>query len=219
MTIRALVFDFDGLIADTETTALRSWQELYEQYAEELPVDRWLGLIGTWDSPWDPRAELEARVGHALEWERIEPRRMARERELANAQPLLPGVRAWLDAADRLRLPLAIASSSSREWVSGHLERLGIAHRFEALATRHDVERTKPDPALYRLAVRLLGVPAGDAVAVEDSLNGVTSAKAAGLRVIAVPGPLTAHLDYRDADLLLPSLDASTLDETLEQLA
>lgn len=216
--MRALVFDFDGLIADTETTSLRSWQELYREHGQELPVDAWLQLIGTWDSPWDPRAELEERLGHALDWDAIEPRRRERELELADETPMLPGVLGYLDDASRLGLTLAVASSSSREWVTRHLERLGIAGRFAALATRHDVARTKPDPALYTLAVDLLGVAPGEALAIEDSLNGITSAKAAGLRVLAVPGPLTAHLDYSPADLLLPGLDAMPLEDALRAL-
>lgn len=216
--MKAIIFDFDGLIVDTETTAMQSWCELYAEHGEELPVDAWLTLIGTWDAAWDPRRELEGRVGRALDWEQLEPARRAREHELADAQPMLPGVRAWLDEAATLDLALGIASSSSREWVQGHLDRLGILDRFGTLATRYDVERTKPDPALYLLACEVLDVSPSDAVAVEDSLNGVIAAHGAGLRVIAVPGPLTSHMDYDEAELLLPSLEAMGLREALAAL-
>ncbi|MHB1341853.1 MAG: HAD family hydrolase [Coriobacteriia bacterium] len=214
----AIIFDFDGLIVDTETTAMQSWRELYATHGQELPMGLWLTLIGTWDAEWDPRRELEERVGHALDWERLEPVRRAREVELARAQPMLPGVRDWLDAAADLELHVGIASSSSREWVEGHLDRLGILDRFSALATRHDVERTKPDPALYALACATLGVAPAQAMAVEDSLHGVVAAHRAGLRVVAVPGPLMSHMDYDEAELLLPSLEAMGLGEALVAL-
>lgn len=214
----AIIFDFDGLIVDTETTAMRSWQELYAEHGQVLPVDEWLTLIGTWDASWDPRRHLEALVGARLDWETLEARRRAREVELANSQPILPGVCEWLDEADAMGLLLGIASSSSRTWVEGHLRRLGMLQRFSAMATRHDVERTKPDPALYLLACETLEVAPARAVAVEDSLNGIAAAHAAGMRAIAVPGPLTRHLDHAHAELLLPSLSAMPLRAALAML-
>lgn len=218
MAFRAVVFDFDGLIIDTETTALRSWQELYERFGHELPLDRWVTLIGTWDAEWSPSAELEKRVGRSLDWDVIEPERMARERALADAQPLLPGVLARLDEASELGLWLAVASSSSRAWVEHHLRRLGILDRFCALLTRDDVERTKPDPALYSGALQALGVVPDEAFALEDSVNGVVAAKGAGLRVVAVPGPLMRGTDFSAADLRLPSLEDASLVEMMRRL-
>ena len=215
---RAVVFDFDGLIIDTETTAFRSWQELYQRHGQELPLERWVTLIGTWDAEWSPSAELEARLGHALDWEVLEPERMARERALADAQPLLPGVLARLDEARDLGLWLAIASSSSRAWVEKHLSRLGILDRFCALLTRDDVERTKPDPALYVGALEALGAVPGEAFALEDSVNGVVAAIGAGLPVVAVPGPLMREADFSAADLVLGSLEDATLGEMVRCL-
>jgi HAD superfamily hydrolase (TIGR01509 family) len=210
---RAVIFDFDGLIIDTETTAFRAWSELYERFGEELPLERWVTLIGTWDADWSPAAELERRVGHALDWGTLEPERMAREHRLADAQPLLPGVLARLDEAAALDVRLAIASSSSRAWVERHLARLGILERFEALLTRDDVERTKPDPALYRGALSALGVDAAVTFALEDSVHGVAAARGAGLRVVAVPGPLMRTAEFSAADLVLESLEEASLQE------
>ena len=215
---RAVIFDFDGLVIDTETTAFRSWQELYRRYGQELPLERWVTLIGTWDAEWSPSEELEARVGHALDWEVLEPERMARERALADAQPLLPGVLARLDEARELGLWLAIASSSSRAWVEKHLSRLGILDRFCALLTRDDVERTKPDPALYRGALAALGVAPHETFALEDSVNGVIAAKGAGMRVVAVPGPLMHDADFSAADMRIGSLADLTLVEIIARL-
>lgn len=208
---RAVLFDFDGLIVDTETTALRSWQELYARFGETLPIEQWVTLIGTWDAAWSPRAHLEERVGRTLDWDTLEPARMARERELADVQPLLPGVRDRLDEAREAGMWLAVVSSSSRSWVEHHLERLGILDRFCALVTREDVARTKPDPALYLAALDALGVRADEAFALEDSVHGVTAAKRAGLAVVAVPGPFMREARFIDADLRIESLGDTTL--------
>lgn len=209
--LRAVVFDFDGLMVDTEATAVRAWQQLYASFGEELPLHEWVNLIGTWDAPWNPRAELELRAGRPLEWEMLEPERMAAEYALADAEPLMPGVADILDEAAAAGIALAIASSSSERWVRHHLERLGIVDRFAALATRHDVPRTKPDPALYSLALERLGVAAREAFALEDSVHGVAAAKASGLQVVAIPGPLMVHADFSAADILLDSLAEASL--------
>lgn len=216
---RAVIFDFDGLIVDTETTALRSWQELYARFGETLPLDKWVTLIGTWDARWSPRAELDERLGRRLDWDTLEPARMARERSLADEQPLLPGVLDRLDEARELGLWLAVASSSSREWVEHHLARLGILDRFCALLTRDDVVRTKPDPALYVGALEALGVPPEAAFALEDSVHGVAAAKGAGLAVVAVPGPLMAEADFTAADAVIGTLVDATLAEIAATLA
>jgi beta-phosphoglucomutase-like phosphatase (HAD superfamily) len=101
---------------------------------------------------------------------------------------------------------LAVASSSSRAWVAGHLQRLGVLERFEVLKCSDDVERVKPDPALYRAACEHLGVPPARAVAIEDSPNGILAAKRAGLFCVAVPNALTGRLVLDAADLRLASL-------------
>lgn len=217
-TIRAIVFDFDGLIIASETNAVRSWQDLYARFGHELPLDKWATLIGTWDAEWNPGVELAERVGNGHDWEAIERERRADELAGAWQLPALPGVVDRLDDAARLGLPLAIASSSDREWVVGHLERLGIAGRFSAIVTRDDVARTKPDPELFTRAVEALEVAPERAVAIEDSIHGVVAAKSAGMRCVAVPNPLLADADYSAADLVTDSLAACTLEEIIERL-
>ena len=217
-TVHALVFDFDGLIIASESNAVRSWQDLYARFGHELPLDKWATLIGTWDAEWDPAAELAERVGNGHDWEAIERERRADELAGAWQLPALPGVIDRLDDAARLGIPLAIASSSDREWVVGHLERLGIAGRFRAIVTRDDVTRTKPDPELFTRAASALEIAPGHAVAIEDSIHGVVAAKAAGMRCVAVPNPLLAQADYSAADVVTGSLADCTLEEIIERL-
>jgi HAD superfamily hydrolase (TIGR01509 family) len=209
--IHALIFDFDGLLADSEAPSLVSWQELYAAHGHELPLERWRLLVGTWESPWDPRVELEQRCGAELPWHELEPARRAREHELAAGCGLMPGVAAFLDEAGEAGLPLAVASSSAHAWVDGHLTRLGIRERFTCVLTRDDVARTKPDPELFVRAAACLGVAPSEALAFEDSRNGLVAAAAADIPCVVVPNELTAGMAFPEALVVLPRIDAEPL--------
>jgi beta-phosphoglucomutase-like phosphatase (HAD superfamily) len=128
-------------------------------------------------------------------------------------------VREYVADAKRLGLRLAVASSSSRAWVLGHLERLHLHAEWDAVRTRDDVARTKPAPDLYLAAVEALGVAPREAVAFEDSMNGIAAAKDAGLWCVAVPNALTAGMDLSRADVRLHSLAETPLEELLALLA
>ena len=216
--MRALVFDFDGLILDTEIPVLESWQRVYREHGVELPMDTWLETIGTSDHDFDPFAHLQELVGRPLEREPLQANRILHRDAILHAQHTLPGVREYLAEARQMGLKLAVASSSRRAWVVGHLERLGIHEHWDAVKTADDVERTKPDPALYLAAVSALGVQPAEAVAFEDSRNGVLAAKAAGMWCVAVPARLTLGMDFTEADLVVDSLSAMPLAELLTRL-
>jgi HAD superfamily hydrolase (TIGR01509 family) len=217
--IRALVFDFDGLILDTETSVYEAWRVVYAEHDQVLPRDRWLTRIGTDGSGFDPLAELRERVGETLDAEEIRSRRMAFHRAHIAKLDQMPGVRACLEFARAKSIGTAIASSSPYDWVSGHIGRLGLAHFFDHVVTAEHVEAAKPAPDLYLRATRLLGVEPGDAIALEDSPNGVESAKAAGLFCVAVPGPMTRTLSFHAADAILASLDARPAGEWIAEAA
>jgi HAD superfamily hydrolase (TIGR01509 family) len=203
--VKLLVFDFDGLILDTEAPVYDAWREIYDEHGAELAFDKWAECIGTADA-FDPCQDLQALLGRALDAAALEARHRARTDALIAAQAVLPGVREYLTEAARLGLALAVASSSSRRWVEGHLTRLGLRDCFHAIRCADDVPRVKPDPALYLAAVEALGGRPEDALALEDSPNGILAAKRAGLTCVAVPNPLTARLDLSLADLRLASL-------------
>jgi HAD superfamily hydrolase (TIGR01509 family) len=138
--------------------------------------------------------------------------------ELVLAEPLRPGVLDMAKAARAAGMKVGVASSSSRDWVRGHLERLGIIDLFDCVQGRDDVEHVKPEPDLYLASLDCLGVAAAEAVAIEDSPNGVTAAKRAGLGCVAVPNRITSGLDLSQADLRLTSLADVTLPQLLEKL-
>lgn len=217
MPLKAVIFDFDGLILDTETPEFVAWQEAYEALGVTLERRIWAQVIGTLEAAWDPWTHLEELLGHPVDRAPIRSKRQARHLALIDAEVARPGVEMWLEQARELGLRVGLASSSTKAWVTTYLKRLGLFDRFAVIATGDRVPRTKPDPAVYRLALSELGVDAGDAIAVEDSPNGIAAAKAAGLTVVAVPNSMTADLDLSAADVVLESLaDRSITDVARE---
>jgi len=218
--IKALIFDFDGLIVDTEWPDYESWQQVYQQYGCELGVETWGQIVGgNGASDFDPHTYLEELCGKRLDREEIWVSRRKQYLGELSAQPILPGVLDYLDEAETRGLQLAVASSSPENWVRGHLARLGLYQRFDAIKTADDVTRTKPDPELFIATLDALSLTVGDAIVFEDSPNGVVAAKAAGLFCVAVPNRLTAQLKFNGADLRLNSLAEKTLGEILQKVA
>jgi HAD superfamily hydrolase (TIGR01509 family) len=218
MSFRAVIFDFDGLILDTEGPVYLSWLEVYEAHGEPLPFELWVQIVGSTTATFHPQHHLEERLGHPLSQEALD-RRIRRRTEMILAEPIRPGIVQHVDAAKSLGLVLGLASSSTRDWVAGHLARLGILDRFDCIRCRDDVAHAKPDPDLYIAVLECLGVAAADAFAIEDSPNGFLAAKRAGLRCVAIPNPITARLDLSQADLLLDSLADVTLPDLLERMS
>ena len=216
--IKALIFDFDGLIIETEEPCYQARQEIYQSFGVTLDRKLYLTTIGSSSDHFNLYDHLEQLLGHPFDREAVRFQRRRRHRELADAQPLLPGVREYIRAAQALGLKLAIASSSSREWVTGHLARRGLLADFPVIKCSDDVTRTKPSPEVYLAALDGLGLSPAEVLAFEDSPNGVLAAKQAGIFCIAVPGPMTRALDYSRADLRLDSLAALPLSMLLEKL-
>ncbi len=205
MTLRALVFDFDGLILDTEWSAFSTAAAVWAEHGLDLDLQVWQEIVGTAEHPhWSEM--LEADLGRGIDRDVVVAARQDQHHAEVEAQDLLPGVEDLVRAAEVAGLSLAVASSSPRAWVEGHLEWRGLAPSFVAVVCREDVERTKPDPALYTTALDRLGVGPGEAVALEDSHHGTVAARAAGLPVVAVPNRVTAGQDFAQASLVVGSL-------------
>ena len=218
--MKALIFDFDGLIIDTESPDYESWQQVYRQYGCDLPVEAWGQIVGgAGASDFDPHTHLEQLSGKKLDREEVWISRRKQYLDSISEQPVLPGVLDYLDDAQEIGLSLAVASSSPENWVRGHLARLGLYERFDAIQTADNVARTKPDPELFHATLEALGLKPDQAIVFEDSPNGVKAATAAGIYTVAVPNKLTARLPFEGADLRLNSLTEIRLAELLKKVA
>ena len=215
--IRALIFDFDGLILETEEPTFKSWQEVYRSFGHSLPFSTWSIMVGTTQSGFDPLKELQKRVKAEVDWGVVETRRQESENAFIEAQSILPGVEGYLSDARRLGLQIGLASNSSCQWVSRHLTRIGLVDRFDCICTSDEVQHLKPDPELYLSALGKLKVNAQEAIAFEDSPYGICSAKGAGLFCVAVPNALTIQLALTQADFQLSSLEEMPLEALLQK--
>lgn len=206
MPIRAFLFDFDGLILDTETASRAGWRWLYEQHGQALPDDLWIQVVGT-HGAWEIWGHLEGLVDAPLDRDAWNARRYEHELSLLEAEKLRPGILDYLAYAGAHGIKRAIVSSASRRWIDMHLERLEQAVGWDTIITaERDASRAKPNPTMYLEALDVLGVSAADAVVFEDSRNGVAAGKAAGIFVVGVPNAVTRDFGLEEADLVVDSL-------------
>ncbi|GAX88782.1 HAD family hydrolase [Effusibacillus lacus] len=216
--IKAIVFDFDGLIFDTETHEYKVLQEIFEDHGAELPLEIWGKCVGTRANFFDAFQYLEECIGKPVDREVLgKLRREKFEVRIANERAL-PGVENYLAAAKHLGLKVGLASSSGRAWVERWLAYLNLLHHFECVRTADDVEHVKPDPTLYLKAVECLGVEPNEAIAFEDSPNGALAAKRAGLHTVVVPNYVTRDLIFGEHDLRLDSLAEMELEQLIERV-
>lgn len=212
MTLRAIVFDFDGLILDTEWPEYLSLTETFDAHGHRVDMAWFRERVGTVSGP-DWLDDLEAAIGRSIDRDAVRASRLRRHHELIAAEDALPGIAELIDAAHAAGLRLAVASSSPVAWLDEHLTRLGLHGRFEALVGRDVVGGVaKPAPDVYVAALSALGVRAGEAVALEDSPHGLAAAKGAGLVCVAIPNRITTGGDFSAADLVVDSARALTLD-------
>ncbi|MBW8010762.1 MAG: HAD family hydrolase [Chloroflexi bacterium] len=217
--MKALIFDFDGLILDTEMPDFQSWQNVYRERGVELPLEKWGSIVGgNAASDFDPYDYLEELTGQKVDRDAIWIKRRKDYLATLETQPILPGVQGYLDDAKELGLKLGVGSSSPESWVVGHLTRLILVDYFDTICTADDVEKTKPDPELFLSVLAELDTSADQAVVFEDSPNGVLAAKRAGIYCVCVPNQLTSQLPMDTADLTLNSLEDLSLEALLEKV-
>ncbi|MDO8543712.1 MAG: HAD-IA family hydrolase [Opitutaceae bacterium] len=213
--IRALIFDFDGLILDTETPLIDAYAEIHARHGVAFDRARFVRSVGHADYAFDPWHGFSPHADRAA----LELERRAHKDALMLCQPILGGVRALLEGARARGLKIGMASNSEHAWVDPHLERIGLRPYFEFVACRGDAPSPKPEPDLYRLVLNQFGIRSHEAIAFEDSHAGTLAAKRAKLWVVAVPNASTAHHDFAHADWKVNSLAEATLDELIKRFS
>jgi putative hydrolase of the HAD superfamily len=219
MAIKGLIFDFDGLILDTESPRYHAWCEIYQHYGLEFDLANYAKTLGSSNETFNPIVDLKTKVGSEFDpnyWVKYQSKR---EMELLINEPLMPGVADYFDQAKSLQLNMAIASSSDRPWVISHLTRFKLLHYFLAVETMEDVVRVKPEPDLYQKALCDLQLEPNEAIVFEDAPHGIASAKKAGLICVAVPNPLSAQLNLSEADFVMSSFQEFSLPVLLNKIA
>lgn len=216
--IRAIIFDFDGLILETEEPTYQSWAQVFESFGFELPFSTWMANVGTTRGDFDPVGELERLLEGNVDWQRIEAWRREIENTLIESQPVLPGAEQYVRDAMRLGYLVGLASNSPSDWIQRHLGRLGLLDCFDCLCTSDFVKHIKPDPELYLNALHALHVDAEDAIALEDSIIGVQAARRAEIFCVAVPNPLIRGQAFSQASYQIRSMEELPLEELIQRI-
>ncbi len=212
--LRAVLFDFDGLILDTETPEVEILKAVFADHGQEFPDEYWIQALGRGaDQLLDPpMVVLQRLCGREIDCQALEVERRRQTEAIIELEPVRPGIKDLLLEMRERGILAGVASSSKHAWVDTHLKRLGLFDQFDKIVCAGDVPRAKPFPDLYARLVEVLEVNLDECFALEDSPNGIKGAKAAGLKVVAIETPLSRKLDLSEADAKLPTLAGVDLD-------
>lgn len=216
--IQAIVFDCDGLLIDTEMPYYEAFREVYQEHGVDLPLETYVQCVGSSFDQFNPYDFLQECIGRPIRKKEVEQVVQEKRDERIAQQSLLPGVQSYLQDAKEMRLKIGLASSSSFSWVESHLKKHRIFDFFDTIQTKDHVEEVKPNPELYRRALDQLGIEGNEAIALEDSSNGLQAAKAAGMYTVVVPNAVTANLTFEGYDLKLHSLEDMSLAELIAKI-
>lgn len=207
MTIKAVIFDFDGLIIDTETPWYEAYKKVYQQYGVDLSLEIWGACVGSSFDEFDPHEYLEEQLGRSVDRKQVDKETRAEYDRFIKDQGVRPGVINYLKEAKQLGLSIGIASSSKRKWIEPYLDQYKLTEYFDTIVTADDVEKVKPDPELYNKAMNIFQVTGNETIVFEDSLNGLRAAKAAGAYCVIVPNRVTSIMPFEKYDMRLSSMD------------
>jgi putative hydrolase of the HAD superfamily len=207
MAVSAILFDFDGVLVDTEWEIYQAWLGTFRQHGQDLPLSLYTRCIGSDFDAWSPKLHLEDLTKLEFDWIRMDERRQVVIRSALAEHGPMDGVVAVLEALQERGVPLAVVSSSSHHWVDGWLEKLGLMDFFQEVVCKGDAPRIKPAPDLFMEAARRLCVLPADCLVIEDSLNGLNAAKSAGMMAWIVPNRVTCGLDFQGADRVFTGFD------------
>lgn len=196
----AVLFDFDGILVDTEWAIYQAWLRTFQRHGQDLPLSLYTRCIGSDFDAWSPKVHLEDLTKLGFDWVELDSARQVEIRAELEKEGPIDGVVALLEGIKARGIPQAVVSSSSHSWVDGWLEKLGLRGYFSEVICKGDARRIKPAPDLYLAAAQRLGVDPGGCLVIEDSHNGLLAAHAAGMRTWIVPNRVTLGLDFSLAE-------------------
>ena len=156
--LKGLLFDFDGLILDTETTIFQAWSEKFAEHGQELHLEAWGQILGKSGDELGPLEGFLEQFPDQAARDKVQKDVSSREHELVLKQKPLPGVIELITAASKAGLKMGIVSSSDQKWVHTHLERLKLMKYFDHTSCADDVKEAKPNPELYQLGISKTGL-------------------------------------------------------------
>jgi HAD superfamily hydrolase (TIGR01509 family) len=215
MKIKGIIFDFDGLICDTETPEVRAWEALFSEFGLTFPFDRYQETIGAIHNDDSPFVFLEEMLDHPVDRCEVKEGFLHYRNKLIAAEPMRPGIFGYLNESRKEGLHIGLASSSPRSWIDHHLSRFRLLDFFSCIKTCNDVSNTKPDPELYIKSLECMQLQGHEVIALEDSPNGVSAAKKAGIYVAVFPNEVTRIFKFINADLVINNLEEMPLKEML----
>ncbi len=218
MKYKALIFDFDGTVQDTESAEFQAWQEVVRKRGHEITHEIYGSVVGNMATTTAAFDWISSHYGLGLIREVDLPAIIQRSLEIRSQQSPRPGVVEYLKSARKNGLALAIASSSNRSWIDAHLNFIKLTGEFDVISTADDVANIKPDPELFLLTLERLGITSDQAIVFEDSPNGLKAARAAGITTVAVPNDVTRYYNFDGADLIIPSMAEVPLPDLLTKL-
>jgi putative hydrolase of the HAD superfamily len=214
-----LIFDFDGLVVDTESAIFEAWRALYAAEGEELALSDYQQCVGSTFGAYDPMAVLEERLGRTPDWPFLLSQKDEAIRNSHLSLAPCAGITQILTEAQQCGIPCCVASSSSPDHVHGWVDRLGLRPFFHHLTCRGDEgARPKPAPDLFALAAKRLGLPPSQCLILEDSRNGLLAAQAAGIACVVIPSPVTMGSDFSGARAIWPSLEGQSTTDLISLL-
>ena len=206
MALQAVVFDFDGLLMDSESAEFAGYSEVFSRHGVTLDLMEWGKCVGTGPGVWKVEEHLAELLGAPVDAHALHTEAKAIRDEILRTIEPLPGGVALVESLSQSELKIAVASSSRSVWIEHFLRHVGLRHHFEVVRTRDMVGAAKPAPDLYLAACEALGVDPHRSIALEDSPNGMKAAKAAGMLCLGIPNAVTAGYDLSPADWVIDSL-------------
>lgn len=216
--IKGIIFDFDGLIIDTESAWYEALVQEFDTYQVELPFEKWVQCVGASHEVFDPYQYFAEQCQVPYEIEEIKQRVHARHSDIMATRELREGVVDYMKTARRLGLKVGIASSSHLSWIQPYLQKFQIDQYIDSIRCADYVKQVKPDPEVYELALQSLELSPEETIAFEDSPNGAKAAFLAGTHVVTVPNRVTEHLEFGPHLFRLQSMGEMPLERVIERV-